>query len=120
MNKENIYNKIVEWENEHGESFVDNFGHLIKENTFMTWCLGRNYITPKKFNQWIQHFMKDKLEATDPNYYLYDSDGGDIEFAVVISDEWNMESQDEAHKILAEFISEIDIYKERLLEFLEE
>lgn len=118
MDKKEIYNSIVNWENEHGESFVDHFNSDIKESTFMAWCLGKCYISSDKFNKWMQSYLEEKLESKDPNYYLYDSDGGEVEFAVVTSEEWTMEAQDEAHKILAEFISEIDIYISRFNKFI--
>lgn len=119
MNKEDIYNEIVEWGNENAESFVDYFNSDIKEVTFMSWCLGKGYLTREKFNKWVESYSLDEIESVGPNYYLYDSDGGDVEFAVVISDEWNHNSQDEAYKILSEFISEVDIYILRFKKFID-
>lgn len=118
MNEEEIYNEIVHWENVNGEDFIEHFGSRIRENVFMAWCLGRRYIPSFKFDKWMQSYMGEKPESKDPNYYLYDSDGGEIEFAVIISNGWNVESQKSAHKIIAEFISEINFYKVQFYDFM--
>jgi hypothetical protein len=121
MNREEIFAKINEWEAENGESFVDYFNSDIKAHTYIAWCLGRKYITPLQFDLWVEAYGKNALEADDPNYFVYNEDNDeDVPFAVVISEEWNEDDQDRAYGILAEFISEISIYKERFIEFLKE
>lgn len=120
MNKEFIYKKIEKWSRDAGESFVDYFGSSIHEVTFMSWALGKGYIDSVKYNKWAESFKANKLEAQDPNYYLYDSDGGDVEFAVVISDDWDNDEEAKALMILSEFISEIEVYQSKLQEFLDD
>lgn len=121
MNKEEIYNSIVEWQWEAGESFTDNFNSDIHPLTFMTWCLGKGYLTTEKYNMWGKAYRNNELEAEDPNYFVYNEyEDEDCMFAVVISKEYNEEDQEKAFRILAEFISEIDIYQERLQKFLDD
>ena len=120
MDKENIYNSIIEWQKEAGESFTDYFNADIHPLTYMTWCLGRGYLSPEKYNMWAEVYRKNKLEANDPNYFVYNehSDGNAM-FAVVISDDWNDQDQEKAFRILAEFISEIEVYQRRFQIFLD-
>ncbi|MGM0837735.1 MAG: hypothetical protein ACQEV7_16390 [Bacillota bacterium] len=121
MTKDEIYGLIKSWEEDVGESFVDYFNSDINARTYMTWCLGRKYISPNQFNAWLVAYSENKLEADDPNYFVYNEDNDeDVPFAVVISEEWNEEDQRKAYQILAEFISEIDDYIGRLKEFLSE
>jgi len=121
MTKEQIIEKITEWESEHGESFVDRFNADINARTYMPWCLGRRYITPKQFDQWVIAYGNNEIEANDPNYFVYNEyNDEDVPFAVVISEEWNEADQNKAYLILAEFISEIAVYIGRLEEFLSE
>ncbi|PLS19203.1 hypothetical protein CVD28_01990 [Bacillus sp. M6-12] len=120
MNQEEIYQEIVNFEQRAGESFLDQ-GFNLHELTFMTWCYGKGYLTKEKYNLWVNGYQEDTLEATDANYYVYapkDHYGDDVPFAVVISEEWNEKDQEKAHRILAEFISGIDLYVDRLKEFV--
>lgn len=119
MNKAEVYKKICDWEDNAGESFTDYFNSDIHALTYMSWCLGRGYLSSKQYNMWAKAYRQNELEATDPNYFVYNSETDeDAMFALVISEEWNEEDQEKAYRILAEFISEIDVYVLRLLEFL--
>lgn len=118
MKKEEIFNIIVKWEQDAGESLLDQ-GFNLKESTFMTWCFGKGYLSRKQYNDWLSDYTENKLEAIDANYYVYNEEGDyGVNYAVVISDEWNVEDYNKAYMILSEFISEIDIYIERLKEFV--
>jgi hypothetical protein len=113
-----IYETIMTWQLDHGESLLDQ-GFDLRELTFMTWCLGRKYITPEQFNIWNKAWAVLELEAIDANYYVYNSDGVDeVPWAVVSSDEWNDEDYKKAYLILAEFISEMEVYQNRLNKFV--
>lgn len=117
LDKETIYNGIVEWEQEAGESFTDYFSD-INEVSFMMWALGRKYITPQQFNLWEEAFSKRELEATCFNYYLYSSNGSDVPFACVNDGhDWTEEGQEKAYRIFAEFVSESTTYQKRLKAF---
>lgn len=71
MNKEEIYNSIALWQIDVGESFTDRFNSEINALTYMTWCLGRGYLTPEKYNMWAKAYRNNELEADDPNYFVY-------------------------------------------------
>lgn len=118
MTKEEIFNLIIEWEQDAGEDLLDQ-GFDLKESTFMTWCLGKGYLNRKKYNDWLDDYTENKLEAMDANYFVYNDDGEyGAPYAVVSSNEWNKNDYEKACMILAEFISEIDIYIDRLKKFI--
>lgn len=123
MNRDDIYQSIVKWESEHGESFLDQ-GFNLNELTFMTWCYGKNYISKDKYNHWVSAYLRNNIEAKDANYYVYgvsDYVGDDASaFAVVTSNEWNKVDQEQAYRILSEFISGIDVYIERFKKYINE
>lgn len=118
MEKQAIFEAINKFEQDHGEAFLDQ-GFNLNERTFMSWCLGRGYLNPNQFNLWIENM--ETLEGSDANYYVYNSQNQyeDVPWAIVSSEDWNREDQDKAFMILAEFISEIDIYIERLKKYIE-
>lgn len=119
MNKSEVYKNICEWENEIGESFVDNFDSEIHPLTYMTWCLGRGYLSSEKYDMWSVAYQNGILEACDANYFIYSEKSSELPlFAVVVSDEWNEAEQEVAYRILAEFISEIRVYTIRFKDFL--
>lgn len=121
MDKEEIYEAIVAWEHDRGESFLDQ-GFDLNPLTFMTWCLGKGLLSPDRYNHWVVDWNRNKLEAIDANYFVYNSYDyhGEVPFAVVSSEEWNDEDQEKAYRILAEFISQIDVYQKRFAEYIEE
>jgi hypothetical protein len=118
VTKEEIFKKMMDYQKEAGEEILD--GRLdIHPLTFMSWCLGRRYISKEKFNVWARHFMEDELEATDSNYYVYDAeDMNGTPYAVVYSKETNDDDYHKAMMYLAEFISESDEYQKRLEELI--
>lgn len=122
MEKSNIYDAIVSWEYKAGESFLDQ-GFDLHPLTFMTWCLGKGYLSKEKYDKWVIAYQKNKIEAIDANYFVYcpkDLYGEDAPFAVIISSEWNLKDQEKAYRILSEFISEIDLYLKRLKDYISE
>lgn len=117
MEKLEIYKKIMEWEQENGENFLDQ-GFNLNARTFMPWLFGRNYINRDQFNLWVENM--NTLEGNDATYYVYNFDGDYVSWAIVKSKEWNEEDQKKAYMILSEFISEIDEYIKRLERFINE
>ncbi|ASR79724.1 hypothetical protein JANET_45 [Bacillus phage Janet] len=115
MDKSKVFYAIIDWEHEHGESFVDRFGYLINAPNFMFWAHAKGYIDQYQFNEWED--MYPALEADDPNYYIY-TDDIDVEFALVVDEDRTEEEYHRAMKMLAEFISESKIYTERFEKFL--
>jgi hypothetical protein len=116
MTKEEIFKVIVEWEQDVGESLLDQ-GFDLNEKTYSTWCFGKGYINREQYNLWVNAYSENELEAIDANYYVYDDDCGDVPWAVVKSNGFEQELYEKAYIILSEFISEIDVYVERLEEF---
>ncbi|PHE70582.1 hypothetical protein [Bacillus wiedmannii] len=120
MTKQEIFDAIMKFNQDHGEDFLDQ-GFNLNELTFMTWCFGKGYITREKYNLWVTAYSNNELEAIDANYYVYDwQDCGDVPWAVVIGKDFEDEDWKKAMYILAEFISEIDVYIERLKEYVKE
>lgn len=118
MDKQEIFNKMIEFECEAGEDFFDQ-GFDLHPLTFMSWCLGRGYLTPEQYNLWAYDYRFDKLSsAHEPNDFVYDSDCLDVPYALFSESEWTEEGREKAYLIVAEFISEITVYQERLVEFL--
>lgn len=117
--KEEIFDLIIKYEHEAGESFVDRFGYNINEMLFMTWCFGKGYLSRKKYNLWIEAFKQNELEATDANYYVYNDEGEyGVPYAVIITDDWNEKAYHKAYMIIAEFISGFNMYQKRFTEFI--
>lgn len=118
ITKELVHQKIREYEMEAGESFFDG-AFAVKPLTFMSWCLGRKYITPEQYDDWLVAYINDDLEGTDENYFIYNSQGEyGASFAPVVVEEWSEESQEKADLILGEFISESKVYRNRFREFM--
>lgn len=121
LTKELVYEKIREFEMDAGEDFFDQSCMTIGALTYMTWCLGKGYISSKQYNSWAKAYNSDELEAIDENYYIYNSQGGfGSSFAVVVSDDYNEEDYKKALLIFGEFVCEIEVYTERFYKFLDE
>jgi len=117
MNKQEIYDSIVNWQMEAGEDFLDYFDSDLKAGSYMIWCLGRGHITVEQFNLWEE----DSSYYSDwASHYVHNCHGEDIPYSVVSEEDWTEEGQEKAYMILAEFISESVTYQKRLKEFLEE
>lgn len=119
MTKLEIYNAIVNWQMEAGESFLDYFDGDFNAVSYMMWCRGRNYITVEQFNLWEEAYINGEDEADEAQSLVY-CDNEILPYAVVSAEQWTEEGQKFAFMILAEFISESVIYKNRLNKFLEE
>ena len=120
MTKLEIYNSIVKWQMEAGESFLDYFDGDFNAVSFMMWCRGREYVTVEQFNLWEKAYIGGEDEADEAQSLVHDCHGENIPYAVVSEENWTEEGQKRAFMILAEFISESVIYQERLHEFLGE
>lgn len=119
MNKQDVYEKIVGWEREHGESFLDRFDGYLRAGSFMFWSLGRGYIDKERFALWEADYNADELEADDANYYIMNDE---VPYALVdlAPGDYDEAKYEKAYEIVAEFISESPTYLERLDEFLNE
>jgi hypothetical protein len=109
MNKEYIYGKIIDWEMNNGESFLDYFDSDMNAYNIMFWIKGKGYITQENFEKWEREQSDTiMLGVQDYLYDVEDSYG-------IIKEDWK-----EGIKIIAEFISESVIYQERFNLFMEE
>jgi hypothetical protein len=114
------YKDILEFEKESEEFFLDQFED-INPITFMAWCLGKGYIKSRQYDKWSEAFEEGQIEALDPNYFVYsaiDHAGtGAAEFAMIVSPVWNEEDHDRSLHMVAEFIADIEVYREGLFNF---
>lgn len=118
ITKELVHAKIREYEMEAGESFFDG-AFTVNPLTFMSWCLGRGYITPEQYDDWSNAYSKNDLEGIDENYFIYNNQGEHgASFAPVVADNWSEESQEKADLILGEFICESKVYRLRFNKFM--
>lgn len=109
--KEEIFDAILEWEQEAGEDFVDYFNSYINEFNFMFWALGKGYITAEQFRA----YENDSFASGGTSFVL-----GDEEYSVVFedhdSDDWETPYR-KSREILADFFSASDTYQFRLDNF---
>ncbi|AFQ96347.1 hypothetical protein [Bacillus phage vB_BceM_Bc431v3] len=119
MNKQEIYDKIVAWQMEAGEDFLDYFDSSLTPGSFMMWCRGKGYITIEQMNLWENDTSPESMWAS---HYVHDcgNSGEPIPYAVVSEEDWTESGQYKAYMILAEFISESVTYQYLLKTFLEE
>ncbi|QFP93414.1 UNVERIFIED_ORG: hypothetical protein Xoosp15_149 [Xanthomonas phage Xoo-sp15] len=119
MDKQEIYDRIVLWQLEAGEDFLDYFDGDLRAGSFMMWCRGKGYITIEQLNLWEED---DNYSSECATRYVHDCghSGKPIPYAVVSEPDWTEAGQEKAYMILAEFISESVTYKNRLQIFLEE
>ncbi|AKQ08461.1 hypothetical protein PQE66_gp146 [Bacillus phage PBC2] len=107
--KEEIYDAIVEWEQEAGEDFVDYFSGDMNEFNFMFWALGKKYINVEQ----LQAFEQETCPST--SFLL-----GDEKYSVVYDDgedeDWE-ETYKASRRILADFLSSTITYQARLENF---
>lgn len=119
MNKEEMLKIIKDWEDEAGESFIDYFESNIKPITFMWWCKGKGYLDKYKMDLWIESYNNKTLEATCANYYI---SGYDVLFSIFPQtsedDDENYKQEEKGLEVLAEFLTESDLYINRVKEFL--
>jgi uncharacterized protein (UPF0297 family) len=107
LTKEQMFEKISNWEMDMGEDFLDYFGSNMNEFNFMFWCFGKGYINEHQ----LKEFESAKSVGTE---YLV----GDEIFSVVNSEE--DDCYNKGNIILAEFLSATATYQKRVKEFIEE
>ncbi len=120
MNKEKILEKMIEFEIELGEDFFDQ-GFFLHPLTFMSWCLGKGHLTQEKYGLWNEDYRNNpNSSAHDPQDFVYnwEKDYVDAPYAIVVEEDYTDEGRVKAYSVVAEFISEIELYKDRFYEFL--
>lgn len=106
-----IYKLIRNFEFEVGESFVDQNESIVDDKCMMFWMLGRGYIHPEQIDSYVH------TKFTELNNILC---GYDDAFALFPFGEASEECHFKAMLVLAEFISGIEIYQNRLAKILKE
>ncbi|UNA01450.1 hypothetical protein MG295_00033 [Bacillus phage vB_BcgM] len=119
MTEQKVFEAIIKYEHEVGESFLDRFGYNINAANFMFWARGKDYINVEQFAEWEHAFSNGELEADDPNYYVY-TDDEDVTFALIIDEEMEEETYHSAMRIVARFISESSTYTRRFTDFIDD
>ena len=117
--KEEIFEAVRNWEMDAGESFLDYFDGSINLTNFVSWSLGKGYMTEEKFHAW---------EAEEYNFISGDEIlFSEEEFSIVREPEFTFNDRDnhdkeydKAQMILAEFLSSSKTYQKRVDEFLKE
>lgn len=119
MNKQEIYEKMIAWQMDAGEDFLDYFDSDLNGINFMFWARGKGYITVEQLNLWeVAIDINDS--ALYASTYVHDCYGEGVPYAIVSEEDWTEEGQEKAFGILAEFISESITYIKRFKVFLEE
>lgn len=111
MDKKHIYKLIRNFEYEMGESFTDQNESIVNDKCLMFWMLGKGYIDGSKIVAYT------KARFTELNNVLC---GYENEFALFPYGQCEEECHFKAMEILAEFISEVQIYQDRLKEIIDE
>lgn len=113
MGTERIYKLIRAWEIEAGEGFFDYFEGSVNIVNLMFWMEGRNYISKKKLNDFCNN--SNKFISLWSALCGYEDS-----FALFPYGECEEECMTKAISVLAEYISNNDIYEKRLEDFLKE
>lgn len=111
--KEELVNKISEWEHEAGESFTDYFMHdNVKTLSWAFWLLGKGFtehalVIIRGLEKGETYFDQEELFEIYPEHSYEDGK----------EPEWNPDSYEKNTEIWAEFLVATDSYQERVLKF---
>jgi hypothetical protein len=107
MTKEELFQKITDWEIDKGESFNDYFSHSnISNQSWLFWLLGKGYI--EHANRIIDEILKG--EKCIDQVLLYDVYTEDDAL------DWE-EALDKNTKLMAEFLTSTPYYTNKVTEF---
>jgi hypothetical protein len=108
MTKEELFQKITDWEIDVAESFNDRFSHdSISDQSWAFWLLGKGYI--EHANKIIDEILKgNKCIDQDLLYNVFTDDL-----------EWE-EALDTNTKLMAEFLTSTPYYTNKVTEFFNE
>ncbi len=113
LTKKHIYKLIRNFEFEAGEDFVDQNESIVNERCMLFWMFGKGYITGKQ----ITMYAKDSSPLVDLNDILT---AYEVPFALFPMGQCEEDAHFKAMEVLAELISEVPHYQERLLEIVNE
>lgn len=113
LDKKHVYKLIRNFEYEAGENFVDQNESIVNERCMLFWMLGKGYITGEQ----ITMYAEDSSKLIDLNYIL---NACEVPFALFPMGNQEEETHFKSMEVLAEIISEVPHYQERLLEIVNE
>lgn len=114
MDKKHIYKLIRNFEFEAGEDFIDQNEHIVNAKCILFWMFGKGYINGDKI----------KIYGEDPNQnFIGLTDvlkGYEAPYSLFPYGECEEDCHFKAMEILAEFISECEMYQNRLMKIMNE
>lgn len=115
---DDMFNKIIEWEHDAGESFTDYYMHdCVREVSWAFWLLGKGFV--ERANQILNEVEADTKYCLDqellfdiyPSYVDYEKESCGYS--------WNEENYHKNVRLWAEFLVSSDIYLRRITEWFE-
>jgi hypothetical protein len=110
---EAMFQRIIEWEYEAGESFTDYYMHdNVRDVSWAFWLLGKGFV--ERANEILNEVNDDKVLCLDQEllYDIYPSyEGEDCS--------WSEENYHKNVRLWAEFLVSTDIYFQRITEWFD-
>ena len=114
--------KIIDWENDAGESFTDYFMHdNVADRSWAFWLLGKGYTS--RANEIIEEIVKQqnsKVHICLDQELLYDIHDQDPWDEVSKTHNWNQENYDKNVMLWSEFLLATSLYTQRVQDFFKE
>lgn len=109
--KEEMAEMIGEWEHKNGESFVDYFGHdSINHLIWSGWVIGKGYRTKGNAmvtSMWVQQQRAQRKSLDMEEMFEI--------YPTYIGQKYMEKNEIKNRMILAEFLIEVDIYREKVI-----
>ena len=111
MNAQELKEKILEWESEIAESFVDYFAHdAVHPPSFAFWLIGKGY--SEHGNYIISEYLASETHYVEQDMFEV--------YPQYIGEDFSQENFEKNIELLAEFLSATPFYTEKTLQFFEE
>jgi hypothetical protein len=114
MTKEEIYDKIRQWEMDHGESFFDYFSGNTNVATYIGFLLGKGH------SDFVNRLLEDEGSPMGKSLLFLDMNEAGEVFPEYDEEKFSEENYEKNLRLCAEFISLTDVYQKRFEEFLTE
>lgn len=114
--------KIIDWENDAGESFTDYFMHdNVADRSWAFWLLGKGYTS--RANEIIEEIVKQqnsKVHICLDQELLYDIHDQEPWDEVSKTHNWNQKNYDKNVMLWSEFLLATSLYTQRVQDFFKE
>lgn len=114
--------KIIDWENDAGESFTDYFMHdNVADRSWAFWLLGKGYTS--RANEIIEEIVKQqnsKVHVCLDQELLYDLHEEEPWDEEAKSYNWNQENYNKNVMLWSEFLLATSLYTQRVQDFFKE